>query len=62
MKLEEARKIEEISVDKNMLDKTNTIIEKLESFSKESISDELLLTILKTQALVKEIYTDGNNN
>jgi len=45
-----------------MLHKTNTIIERLESFSKEPISDELLLTILKTQALVKEIYTDGNNN
>jgi len=62
IKLEEARKIEEISVDENMLHKTSTIIERLESFSKEPISDELLLTILKTQALVKEIYTDGNNN
>jgi hypothetical protein len=45
-----------------MLKKTNVIIEKLENFSKEPISDELLLTVLKTQALVKEIYTDGNNN
>jgi hypothetical protein len=57
-----ARNTEEINTDQNMLKKTDAIIEKLENFSKEPISDELLLTVLKTQALVKEIYTDGNNN
>jgi hypothetical protein len=60
--LREAKNTQEINTDQNMLKKTNVIIEKLENFSKEPISDELLLTVLKTQALVKEIYTDGNNN
>ena len=60
--LREAKNTQEIDTDQNMLKKTNVIIEKLENFSKEPISDELLLTVLKTQALVKEIYTDGNNN
>ena len=43
-----------------MLKKTNMILEKLESFSRKPIADEVLLTILKTQALVREIDTNGD--
>ena len=38
------------------------IIEKLEAFSKANVDEEVLLTVLKTQELVKEIYSDGSNN
>jgi regulator of extracellular matrix RemA (YlzA/DUF370 family) len=58
--LKEATNTSEISTDESMLQKTNVIIEKLESFSRESITDELLLTVLKTQALAKEIDTNGD--
>ena len=60
-KLKEARSVEEIKGDKNMLDKTNQVIEKLRSYSKEIISEEVLMTIMRTQALVKEIYNDVSN-
>jgi len=53
--------IEEISNDKDMARKTNEIVEKLDTYSSSQISDEILLSILKTQELVKEIYTDGSN-
>ena len=61
MKLNEARNIDEIKSDKEMLDKTNQVIEKLNSYSKETISEEVLMTVMRTQALVKEIYNDGSN-
>ena len=61
-KLEEAREVKEISSDKQMLEKTNTIIDKLNSFAKKEISEEILLTIMKTQTLVKEIYSDGDSS
>ncbi len=61
-RLAEAKRTEEISSDKQMLKKTNAIVEKLDGFSKEPISDSLLLSVLKTQSLVKEIYTDGNSS
>jgi len=60
-KLEEARGVDEIKSDKDMLDKTNQVIEKLRSYSKEIISEEVLMTIMRTQALVKEIYNDVSN-
>jgi len=60
--LEEAKNIEEIKNDSEMLEKTERIIERLNKFSKQSVDDNLLLTVMKTQSLVKEIYTDGSNN
>ena len=45
-----------------MLAKTEEIIARLKEFSKRSIDDELLLTVMKTQSLVKEIYTDGSRS
>ena len=54
-KLEEAKEIEEIKSDKDMLNKTHQVIEKLNSFAKQNINEELLTTILKAQSLVKEL-------
>ena len=45
-----------------MVMKTNSIVEKLDGFSKQPISDSLLLSVLKTQLLVKEIYSDGDSS
>ena len=44
-----------------MLHKTNEIIAKLQSFSKEGVNENVLMTVLKTQSLVEEIY-NGNND
>ena len=52
----------EISSDEDMKKKTNTIIEKLETFSTKGIEENLLLTVLKTQSLVKEISSNGDSN
>jgi hypothetical protein len=60
--LEEAKNIKEIKSDPQMLEKTTQIIERLKGFSKQSINDELLLTVMKTQSLVKEIYADGSSS
>ena len=48
--------------DKQMLAKTEQIIGRLEELRECAIDDEILLTIMKTQSLVKEIYTDGNHS
>jgi hypothetical protein len=43
--------------------KTNAVREMLESLSKQTILNEsTLLTIMKTQELVKEIYDDASNS
>jgi len=55
-KLKEAKDVEEIKDDKEMLRKTNEIITRLDTFSKEGVSENVLMTVLKTQALVEEIY------
>ena len=52
----------EVGDDKEMSDKTEKVIGKLEAYSEAVVSDEVLLTVLKTQELVKEIHTDGIND
>ena len=54
-KLQEAKEIEEIKSDKEMTEKTNQVIEKLNSFAIQDINEELLTTVLKAQSLAKEI-------
>jgi len=61
-KLIEAKNLPEIKEDEEMLIKTDSVVEKLESFNGTEISEDILLTVLKTQNLVEEIYTDGNNS
>jgi hypothetical protein len=61
-KLAEAKSLSEIKEDAEMVNKTDAVIEKLNSFSGTEINDEVLLTVLKTQNLVEEIFTDGDNS
>ena len=44
-----------------MTEKTKRIVEKLNSFARQDINEELLTTVLKTQSLVKEIH-DGDHS
>ena len=60
--LQEAKSVNEIKNDNEMFGKLEQVIEKLESFSSKQIDDEVLLTVLKTQDLTKEIFADGSNN
>tara|TARA_A100000172_G_scaffold74600_2_gene56819 strand:+ start:439 stop:1269 length:831 start_codon:yes stop_codon:yes gene_type:complete len=61
--LSEAVSAEEIANDPEMIRKTNAVREKLDNLSKEtSLNESTLLTILKTQELVKEIYDDASNS
>jgi hypothetical protein len=60
-KLAESIRTEEIKSDKDMLNKTNQIIEKLDSFAKETINENVLMTVLKTQSLIGEIYNGDND-
>ena len=47
--------------DTEMKQKASQIIEKLEGFKKAQINDDILLTVLKTQELVKEMSNGSNN-
>ena len=60
--LTQAKKIEEIKNDREMLNKTNKIIDRLNTFAQQTISEDVLMTVLRTQALVKEIKTNGRND
>jgi hypothetical protein len=51
----------DINNDHEMVEKTNKIVEKLESFKNTQIDENILLTILKTQELAKELNDGGNN-
>jgi hypothetical protein len=53
---------EEFKNDVEMTEKATLVIEKLDSFAQEAISDMVLLTVLKTQELVEEISLDGAND
>ena len=60
--LEKAKKLDEIKEDAEMFNKTQSVIERLNSFVKEDVNENVLLTIMKTQELVKEISPNANNN
>ena len=61
--LTEAIQIEEIANDPEMIRKTNEIKQRLDGLSKETrLNESTLLTILRTQELVKEIYSDASNS
>jgi hypothetical protein len=48
--------------DTTMVQKANQVVEKLNQFAREPISDAVLLTVLKAQELVGEIYSDGTDD
>lgn len=52
----------ELSNDKEMLDKVKKIVEKLDHYKHEQVSESVLSTVLKTQALVKEFDSDGSDD
>ena len=60
-KLAEAKEIDQIKNDADMIAKTNKVIDKLNAFSKETVTENVLLTVLRTQSLVEEIYNGDNN-
>ena len=41
-----------------MSDKTQQILDRLDGYSQETISENVIMTVLKTQQLVKEIFED----
>ena len=49
-----------IKEDKDLVEKTNQVLEKLSSFQNKGINESAVLTILKTQQLAQEINADGN--
>ena len=57
-----AKEMNEIKNDEGMLDKTTQIISRLDAFAEETITEDVLMTVLRTQELVKEITTDGHND
>ncbi len=61
--LSEAVEVKDIANDPEMVRKTNAVRERLKTLSNEtSLNESTLLTILKTQELVKEIYDDASNS
>ena len=61
--LSEAVDTEDIANDPEMVRKTNAVRKRIESLSKEtSLNESTLLTIMRTQELVKEIYNDASNS
>jgi len=60
-RLEEAREISYIKEDDDMMAMAGKIVCKLQGFSKETIGENVLLTVLKTQSLVQEIYNGDND-
>ena len=61
IKLAEAVNVDAIKNDEDMLNKTNQIVDKLKSFAKSDINENVLMTVLKTQSLVEEIYNGDND-
>ena len=61
--LSEAVEVEDIANDPEMIRKTNAVRVRLNALSNEtSLNESTLLTVLKTQELVKEIYNDASNS
>ena len=60
--LNKAKSEEYIASDEEMTEKANEILLKLESFKKTEINDNILLTVLKVQSLIRETSSDGNSN
>ena len=57
-----AQKTEIFTSDEDMSRKAGEIMERLQSFATEEISEHVLLTVLKTQKLAEEFSTNGDNS
>lgn len=60
--LKEAQSVEYISQDEEMLKKTSDVLAELESYKTQNINEQILLVVLKTQALVQEVSQNGDRN
>lgn len=60
--LNESKLKEEICSDEQMIEKTDLILEKLNTLKDGFADHDMLLTILKVQQLVEEINNDANSN
>ena len=60
--LKEAQAIDYIDADEEMLKKTSQILAELDSYKTQNINEGILLVVLKTQALVREVAQDGDSN
>ena len=47
--------------DADMAAKAQKIVDRLDTYASQEISESVLLTVLKTQQLVQEIHSDGND-
>jgi hypothetical protein len=61
-KLKESFSVEVIKQDEAMIEKTNKLITKLESYRGMPPNEEVISTVLKTQQIVKDIFEDGSCN
>ena len=57
-----AHQIPEIKEDERMIEKTQKIATRLDSLASQTINEEVLLTVMKTQKLVKEIYNNVDSD
>jgi hypothetical protein len=60
--LSESKLKEEISSDQQMIEKTDLILEKLNTLKDSHADHDMLLTILRVQQLVGEINKDADSN
>ena len=61
-KLEQSLTASEITTDQDMVERTKRVIDKLGQFTSAKVDEQTLLTVLKTQGLVKEIFEDGSTD
>ena len=58
--LSNARKLQELETNADMLQKTERVLEFVESFKERQLDEQSIEKILKIQKLVRELQTDGN--
>jgi len=60
--LSDALEQDDIKNDADMVQKTKQVISVLKEFANETDKEKVILTVLKTQQLVKEIHQDGSSS
>lgn len=60
--VEDSHRLAEIKEDVDMKEKTKQIVDMLEDFSKQKVSEKLLIKVLKTQELAQELIEDVSND
>ena len=57
--LKESLELEEIKTDSTMLESARRVIDTMEEYKRQDVSDDMVQQVLKIQNLVKEIQSDG---